>query len=313
MRHTFVQLGDETHSRTCEDGRVKHREPTRRRLRAVHVFACLLALAVAWAADGPSTEGAPAVRSVASSDDGAHLQATDDAGATRTLLSLSDWRAWAEPRWDRLFAEPVELAGRTLGPDDVSWLGPAQVAPDGRTVVFVASAYAVLTNVSFVGTVDAVDGTIRMVADPKIGWVEDPVLSSDGRFVAYGLGTARSGGEGVAVDDLHAYRERVRLDGEALLAARAVDLGEAEPAPAAPDADRPFLPQIHDVRWDGLERLRFRSDDPAVPERSVDGPTAPGIAWSLDLAGLRDGPWDRIGGARLAPPPLPRSEPEPAP
>ncbi|MEX2502631.1 MAG: hypothetical protein WD336_09660 [Trueperaceae bacterium] len=255
---------------------------------------------VATAEDDPASDE-PSPRFV-TSDDGRRLLQVASDGSTSEAWSLDAWHAWAAPRWDRLFVEAPSLAWRTMTPDDASWIGPAVLAPDGRTLAFVVSAYAAASTTSLVGTVDLIDGTVRTVADPKRGTVEDPVWSSDGRFLAYGLGTARSGGEALVVDDVRIGRERLRIEGAALMEALrspGADVAADGAEDGAADGAEAFLPQIRDVRFLGDARLRFRSDDPAALSRDVDGPTGPGQAWELDLDALRDAAWDRVGGARV--------------
>ena len=90
------------------------------------------------------------------------------------------------------------------------------------------------------------------------GDVEELAWSPDGRFVAYTLGSARAGGDGLHVDDL---KERLRLLEFDAHAAPATDAGAS--LGAVVDGFG-WFPGFRDLVWhdDGL--LTFVSHDPSL-------------------------------------------------
>ncbi len=165
-------------------------------------------------------------------------------------LTINDLNQWTEENWN-VFKEAPEVGNRAVDPAGFGFFDRAvSISPDNERMVFSVSDYAVATTISFIIVVDIESGEMRMINTPARGSVENYFWSKDYK-IAYTLGTARSRGDFLLVDDAN-YLERYFILGER-------DILEAlDPYEELVEVGQ-FMPVFRDLQW--LEnKLYFTTD-----------------------------------------------------
>lgn len=218
------------------------------------VLGCLVALIASVA-----IAAAPIDR-IELSDDLDVIHALGPDGALVLSYTIEDWRAWASQHLDAALGAPVMIGDVALEVSTFQAFGYADLTPDGRQLLVVATAYAMLTTASVFTVLDLDVGALDVVAKPAFGDVGELAWSPDGRYLAYTLGSARAYGDGLHVDDVHDGRRVLALDAhEALGGEVGASLG------AVVDAYG-WFPTFRDLAWSGDGVLAFASHDPALGE-----------------------------------------------
>lgn len=242
-------------------------------------FLLILVLVSAVGSAFASDERGPDAPRARVADDGARLVVRDATGAVRFDWTVEAWQAWATPRFDdRLDARPT-LGGNRLGPADFTYFGPAAVSPDGTRVAFTVTSYAMLVTVTLTGVVDLPSGAVALMRTPMDGSVDAFAWSPEGRYLATVLGTARSAGERLVIDEVASGERQADLGARALL--------EASGLPPRGAGEGPYLPHLREPTWTDAGHLRFTAD--AVDAvGNPDRPSEPGVRWRIrpDGAGL---------------------------
>ena len=189
-------------------------------------------------------------------------------GAAVTVFELEDWRSWAQEHLEESLGGPARIGDQEIEQQAFDAFGAASLSPDGRRVALTTTSYAMLTTLSVVSLLDLDTRRHLAVAEPAFGDAEEFVWSPDGRHVAYALGTARAGGDGLRIDDLADLRVAHELDGEALIEASDGRLVDTDP--------RDWLPEIRQLAWFTPDELRFTT--PGATEASDP------LTWRLAVA-----------------------------
>lgn len=216
----------------------------------------VVVLAIAFTAAGLAA-GDREVR-VELSDDFQTVTAFAPDGAVAFTYTIENWRAWADEHLADALGSPVTIGDVEMPASTFHTFGFAEMTPDGRRVLLVATTYAMLTTASVLTYLDPDTLDLEVVAEPAYGDVEALAWSPGGRFVAYSLGSARAFGDGLRVDDLEARRRVLELDAHAVLASAA---GSA--LGAVVDAYG-WFPAFRDLAWSDDGALAFTTHDPAV-------------------------------------------------
>lgn len=180
-------------------------------------------------------------------------------------LTIDELNEWTVDNWDR-FEEPPQVAEREVVPDGFEFFDrAASISPQNDKLVFSVSDYAALTTTSIVIVVDLETEEMEMVMTPARGTVEEYIWNEDSSKVAYTLGTGRSRGDYLRVDDLEEMDIAFEIEGQDLLES----LEEEEV-----DSTQ-FMPVFGQLNWEG-EKLEFESEDPQSDNR---------LSWSVDEDG----------------------------
>jgi len=228
-------------------------------------------VALAWSATFAAGGAVPTVVDVAEDHQAVRVYGED--GTPAFMLTIHDWRAWAEEHLADALGGPVTIGDVEMEPETFHGFAVAGLAPDGRRLLVVATTYAMLTTASVLTVVDPATATLTAVADVAFGDVEALTWSPDGRYVAYALASARAFGDGLRIDDLETLRPVLELDARSALASEA--LADSGAATASVDAFA-WLPAFRDLTWDEDATLTFRSHDPAL------GPEAGVLVWRFE-------------------------------
>ena len=235
------------------------------------VIAVLVLFAVALVvqrASAPLRRGAPApdpaLAAVQVSDDATTLIGMARDGSPLFTYALDDWHDWAGEHLEAALGL-VRIGDQEMPPEAFDRFGVAVLGPDGERVLVSVSAYAMLTTVSVVGVLDPRTLRFEAVDEPAFGGVDEGEIAwaPGGRHIAYALGTARTRGDLLRIDDVREFHVVRALAGEVLLDTPAADDLEPEAEPEQ------WLPGFRDVEWLDAGALAFTTHDPA--EGTADG------------------------------------------
>ncbi len=181
-------------------------------------------------------------------------------------LTIDELNEWTGANWD-IFDETPEVGGREVDPAAFGFFDrAAAISQNNRKMIFSVSDYAVATTVSFLIVADIESGEIDMIREPAPGSVEDYFWSEDSSLVAYTLGTARAGGDFLAVDDVINFERKFILTEEDLLEILDPDQEMIEVGQ--------FMPVFQDLEWEE-DRLYFTTEHPEDDR----------VSWSISREG----------------------------
>ncbi len=179
-----------------------------------------------------------------------------DDGEVVYQITINEIRDWTSQNWD-IFDEIPEVGGREVDPEYFGFIDrSASISPNGRKLAFSVHDYAVATTTSFIIIADLKDESLEMVREPVRGSIDHFVWSGDSNKVAYILGTARAGGDFLAVDDI------LNLERLVLLSEKDI-LDVLDPDGVLVEVGQ-FMPQFRSVDF-YESSLYFQSDHPKGP------------------------------------------------
>lgn len=191
-----------------------------------------------------------------------------DADSSFTF-SVEDWRQWAEPRWSKLYPEPVKIGDVEQSPDRFDFIGNATLSPDGQKIFFSVTAYAMATTLSLVGVIDAKTPRPRMLKEYSRGDIDGFSWSEDGSVIAYSLGSARAGNDYLRLDDLESFEKITSFSQDEITTALKNQDPDYHSGSGHPDRMQ-LKPRFRQMDWQGPHKLRFttnkydRNDDSEV-------------------------------------------------
>ena len=164
-----------------------------------------------------------------------------------------------------VFDEIPEVGGRPVNLESFGFFdGGATISPDNKKLAFSIHDYAILTTTSFVMIAEIETGEISVIKQPSRGSVESMIWSPNSNLLAYTLGTARSGGDFLSVDDTQAMNKVFTLEEDDILSFFENEYQNGDG----------FMPGFRELEWKD-DRLQFITDTP-------DGETK---TWSVNFSG----------------------------
>lgn len=187
-------------------------------------------------------------------------------------FSIEDLREWSEINFEDIFpesprfVEDVEETEVTYE-DFKTFDKTASLSPGGKKLAFSVHDYYTATYMSFVGIVDIKTKEVGLVGEEIEGEVEKLKWAPDKDYLAYSVGTARTRGEKLRVDNMDNLEKSFSFEAEDIF--EAMDLEDE-----ALRAHR-FMPVFEDLRWEG-EYLFFTAEHPK---------TGKDVQWSVRADG----------------------------
>ena len=179
-------------------------------------------------------------------------------------LTIDELNEWTADNWDH-FEEPPQVAMREVVSDGFGFFDrAASISPDNSRLIFSVSDYAAATTTSLPILVELETGDMEFIKTPARGTVEEYFWNEDSSKVAYTLGTGRSGGDYLRVDDIDQMDISFELEGEDLLTELESDIEANE-----------FMPVFGQLNW-VEDRLEFETEDPESDDR---------LEWIIDSDG----------------------------
>ncbi len=164
-------------------------------------------------------------------------------------ITISELNEWLEDNQD-IFKDIPKIVDVEMTPRDFTFFdGTASLSPCNLKLAFSTHKYAYLIETSYIFIVDLEKDVLSGINTPVTGAVEGFSWSKDAGTLAYSLGTARVGGEYLAVDDLSNFERNFLLSRDDIL--QYLEIEEAGD----------FMPLFRKLEWDG-DYLNFTTNHP---------------------------------------------------